>query len=772
MLRLRFACVGVSAVRGVAPSRCRSPTATGVANLASGPGLPSIRLLRPMLLLLAFGCVAGPTDDVGDSAREVEPCSGVLYEDADDDGFGAAEVACDAPGAVRNGGDCDDADPEVGPTVEERCNGRDDDCDGEVEAPAQTWYADADGDGFGDPAATVEDCEQPVQTVANADDCDDADARTYPAAAELCDLLDNDCDGAIEEAGIVSFESEAGEWEDLAEDMAPGTRGYGLVSPASAGTVWICGGTHRAVFDLDEDVAIRGRPELGSATVNAAGAPYGVSVNEERVVTLENLVLTGSTWSGVFVSDDADVTLDTVEIAAVTSSTNGAAILVGDGAVLEATGLYVHDTESGGVLGGAVYAEGATRVTIEGSVFEDNVALGAGGAISVRRASLSVSDSRFARNVSRSEGGAIGATSGAVVIDGCTFEDSAAGAQGGTVYADAGLRLEASTVSGSTSGGGGGCVYVGGTGTFQDATLERCATTGDGGGILMHSFSARLVRTVVAESEATGAGGGLWFQLTALSIEDSVFRWNSAGEGGGIAQARGTLEATNLELSANTATGDGGGLITAANTTDAVLLTDARFLDNVAGGDGGGFSVAEDGGSNESVTLTTTDFEGNIAVGVGGGVHVDNLVLDMVGGSFVANVAADGGGFAADPDGGAVATFDAVAFDANHADEGGGLAMWGGGGLALTNGTTFTDNTATTGGGIWLSGLGGTSSVTASCTDSTLSGNTALDAWVDFSAPVAYFEGDNCPIGSAEVGGVSVDLVSGASFSCDRNGCE
>ncbi len=62
----------------------------------------------------------------------------------------------------------------------------------------EVYYADGDGDGFGT-SSTVEACELPVGFAMQAGDCNDAVGTAYPGASEICDAVDSDCDGTIDE---------------------------------------------------------------------------------------------------------------------------------------------------------------------------------------------------------------------------------------------------------------------------------------------------------------------------------------------------------------------------------------------------------------------------------------------------------------------------------------------------------------------------------------------------------------------------------------------
>ena len=67
------------------------------------------------------------------------------------------------------------------------------------EGCATTFYADTDGDGYGDPDAGVQGCIPPEGHVENDGDCDDGNEAINPDADEVCDGEDNNCDGDADE---------------------------------------------------------------------------------------------------------------------------------------------------------------------------------------------------------------------------------------------------------------------------------------------------------------------------------------------------------------------------------------------------------------------------------------------------------------------------------------------------------------------------------------------------------------------------------------------
>jgi Putative metal-binding motif/Secretion system C-terminal sorting domain len=144
-----------------------------------------------------------------------EDCDGIaLIIDVDGDGFNSSV-------------DCDDNNEEINPGEPEFCDGIDNNCDGNIDEGFTqfTYYQDADDDGYGNPAVAVTTCELSViGYVSNNLDCDDQNGDINPNETELCDGIDNNCNGAIDE-GFTLFTY----YEDLDGDEY-GTSANTLIS--------------------------------------------------------------------------------------------------------------------------------------------------------------------------------------------------------------------------------------------------------------------------------------------------------------------------------------------------------------------------------------------------------------------------------------------------------------------------------------------------------------------------------------------------------------
>jgi len=146
--------------------------------------------------------------------QDLHPLSGSVLLDAADpsdidlDGSPADIGAFGGPGAplqdhdgdgFLSDEDCQDGDPTVFPGADEICDGTDNNCDGTVDGSdatdAAVWYADLDGDGYGDATTGTVGCGA-TGMVTTVGDCDDTSAEVHPDAVDTWyDGIDQDCDG-------------------------------------------------------------------------------------------------------------------------------------------------------------------------------------------------------------------------------------------------------------------------------------------------------------------------------------------------------------------------------------------------------------------------------------------------------------------------------------------------------------------------------------------------------------------------------------------------
>ena len=257
------------------------------------------------------GTPACPTLPAPDGTCGPGDTKKTFYRDSDRDGAGDPRVSrqfCRAP--VReawseNANDCNDAEVAVGPLASERCNAKDDDCDGQIDEGLvlRTWYRDDDRDGFGTDCADCKllACAQPDGYASRGGDCADDAGTIFPGALERCNGTDDNCNGQPDDPPYSDVENPG--MPDPAFDCATGqlgTCGLGSRQCVFSGTRFtpVCVPRAPASTDLcgdglDNDCsgAADDRPGCGgpSSLLNTAGVSIGALTFPDAGVSVAGL---------------------------------------------------------------------------------------------------------------------------------------------------------------------------------------------------------------------------------------------------------------------------------------------------------------------------------------------------------------------------------------------------------------------------------------------------------------------------------------------------
>ncbi|MGB9719311.1 MAG: putative metal-binding motif-containing protein [Candidatus Anstonellales archaeon] len=153
-------------------------------------------------------------DNKTDDGENLRGCTKFyIDEDGDRFGIGIGKCLCVAFDVYRGNetGDCDDTDENINPAKNEKCDGKDNDCDGVVDEENATgceyFYKDQDDDGYGINKKKCLCKATGEYRARNDDDCADLNNSINPGQREVCNGIDDDCDELVDEGVNDNYET-------------------------------------------------------------------------------------------------------------------------------------------------------------------------------------------------------------------------------------------------------------------------------------------------------------------------------------------------------------------------------------------------------------------------------------------------------------------------------------------------------------------------------------------------------------------------------------
>ena len=469
-----------------------------------------------------------------------------------------------------------------------------------------------------------------------------------------------------------------------------------------------------SIFKVSNSILSLSKLTLEHGNATTGGAIDATNTNAAQAVALASVSVLSNTASGngggVYQSGGS-LKLTNTNIEQNAAGGSGGAIMPVYGCAVTITGGQLSNNTAG-VYGGAIFSNESgystgtislSGVTLTGNKSASNV----GGAICVSAVTLTLTNDIFTSNTtSLSLGGALYANVGSTVtVTGTSFTKNSA-YMGGAIAANSGAQLKLNTVnvssntatSGSGGNGGGGIYQSSGSLALSNTNIRRNKAIW-GGGIYLNGTTFSMLNGTINNNIATSLGGGVYVSnspkvpMTLSSV--TVSSNKASGAGGGIQGTNVPLTLSGCTFTGNSSLGNGGAVF--VNGTSLLIVSGGSFAPTGNGVantavNGGAIAATEWNGGKPVVTVSNATITGNTVSGSGGGLYASNSSLSLKGDHFKLNKAGyAGGGLAA-----VSATVKMTGGYAKSNSVTGGSALWsssnGGGGLYVYKGSLGLKN--------------------------------------------------------------------------------
>jgi len=447
-----------------------------------------MRLLLMSGLAVFFAACGDKDTTSGDSGAEAI--------DADEDGFVEAD-------------DCDDNNPDINPDADEICDEIDNNCDGDIDSGlGLTIYNDADADGFGNEGTSATSCEVPDGYATVGGDCNDADPNVNPDAEEVCNGLDENCNGEADDNAIDSSAYFADSDNDGIGDSS--TEVISCVRPSNYVDVGgDCDDTNDAIWPGNAEACDGIDNDCDSTTTDAGSVSFeerggnivdltevfqsGTSLYPARYYVDKPGTMTfcGGAWKGaLIIAADVDIignggaannVLDAADEFPSILLESGARNVYVEGMTFRRGRANLSGLNSYRRSGGGVYCNTGANLDFEDVVIKEAEAE-AGGAMYISNCPTTINNSEFKNNTGVF-GAFLATDQGNITIENSTITDNTSNYYGGgfylySQYGAVTLNLTDTHVSNNT-GYYGGAMYLY---RYSYNVNVTCTATKKGGG--------------------------------------------------------------------------------------------------------------------------------------------------------------------------------------------------------------------------------------------------------------------------------------------------